>query len=81
MVCANRRYRILQTELARAGIAQPGLKALVLTDITQPVIDWVALAQGFGLPACREGSDREFVGALSRALAEGKLSLVEAAIG
>ena len=28
VVCANHHYRILQTELARAGIAQPGPKAL-----------------------------------------------------
>jgi hypothetical protein len=33
MVFANRRYRILQNELARAGIAKPGLKALELTGL------------------------------------------------
>jgi hypothetical protein len=43
VVCANRSYRVLQIELARAGIAQPGLKAQSLTDLSRPVIDWVAL--------------------------------------
>jgi hypothetical protein len=40
MVCANRRYRILQTELARAGMAKSAPKALALTDLTRPAIDW-----------------------------------------
>jgi len=70
MVCANRRYRALQTELARAGIAQSGPKTRALTDLTHPVIDWVALARGFGVPACSEDTDGELAGALSRTLAE-----------
>jgi thiamine pyrophosphate-dependent acetolactate synthase large subunit-like protein len=81
VVCANRRYRILQTELARAGIAQTGPKALALTDLTRPVIDWVALAKGFGMPACSVGSDGELAGALSRALPERGPGLIEAVIG
>jgi len=40
MVCANRRYRILQTELARAGMAKSAPKALSLTDLTRSAIDW-----------------------------------------
>jgi acetolactate synthase-1/2/3 large subunit len=70
VVCPNRRYRILQTELARADIGQPGPKALAIKEITRPVIDWVALAKGFGLPACRVGTDCELAGALKRSLAE-----------
>jgi acetolactate synthase-1/2/3 large subunit len=81
LVCANRRYRILQTELTRAGIAQPGPKALALTDLTRPVIDWLALARGLGVPACRVGTDGEFAGALKRALAERGPSLFEPVIG
>jgi acetolactate synthase-1/2/3 large subunit len=52
VVCANRRYRILQAELTRAGIAKPGPKAWALTDLTRPVIDWNALAKGFGRGMC-----------------------------
>jgi acetolactate synthase-1/2/3 large subunit len=81
VVCANRRYRILQTELTRAGIAQPGPKALALTDLTRPVIDWAALASGFGTPACRVSTYGEFAGALKRALAERGPSLFEPVIG
>lgn len=81
VVCANRRYRILQVELARAGITQPGPKAHSLTDLTHPVIDWTALAKGFGVPACSVSTDGELGDALTRALAErGGPSLIEAVL-
>ena len=80
VVCANRRYRILQAELARAGVAEPGPKAQALTDLTRPVIDWVALATGFGVPACIVRTDRELADALVRALAERGPGLIEAVL-
>jgi acetolactate synthase-1/2/3 large subunit len=80
VVCANRRYRILQVELARAGIAEPGPKAQSLTDLTRPVIDWVALAKGFGVPACSAGTDSELAAGLRRGLAERGPSLIEAVL-
>ncbi|MFY9941718.1 MAG: hypothetical protein WAK57_06050 [Desulfobacterales bacterium] len=60
---------------------QPGSKALALTDLTRPVIDWVALGRGFGVPACRVGTDEEFVGALKRGLGDHGSCLIEAVIG
>ena len=66
VVCANRRYRVLQAELARAGITEPGPKAQALTDLTRPVIDWAALAKGFGVPACSVHTDGELADALMR---------------
>ncbi|MGA7877354.1 MAG: acetolactate synthase large subunit [Desulfoferrobacter sp.] len=80
VVCANRRYRILQAELARAGIKDPGPKAQALTDLTRPVIDWTELAKGFGVPACSVHTDSEFAGALVRALAESGPNLIEAVL-
>lgn len=80
VVCANRRYRILQVELARAGIIEPGPKALALTDLTQPVIDWSALAKGFGLPACTVQTGEELADALARSLADRGPSLIEAVL-
>jgi acetolactate synthase-1/2/3 large subunit len=80
VVCSNRRYRILQIELARAGMAQPGPKAHSLTDLTRPVIDWIALAKGFGVPACSVSTDGELGDALTRALAERGPSLIEAVL-
>ncbi len=81
MVCANRRYRILQTELARAGMAKSAPKALSLTDLRQPVIDRAGLARGLCVPAYSVGTDSELAGALHRAFTERGPGLVEAVIG
>ena len=78
VVCANRRYRILQVELTRAGIAEPGPKAQSLTDLTRPVIEWDALAKGFGVTACSVHTDSELADSLMRALSERGPSLIEA---
>ena len=80
VVCSNRRYRILQFELARAGQKTPGPKALSLTDLTNPVMDWAALAKGFGVPACTVGTDDELTVALQRSLAGPGPSLIEAVV-
>jgi acetolactate synthase-1/2/3 large subunit len=80
VVCANRRYRILQVELARTGIAEPGPKALSLTDLTRPAIDWPALANGFGVPGRSVHTENEFADALLRSFAERGPSLIEAVL-
>jgi len=63
LICNNRSYRIVQMELARAGIMSYGDNAHALTDIDGPCIDWVSLARGFGVPAVSvnnvEGLTRE----------------------
>jgi len=80
VVCANRCYRILQAELARAGIEEPGPKAQALTELTRPVIDWVALAKGFGMPGCSVHTESEFAKALTHAFAERGPNLIEAVL-
>jgi acetolactate synthase-1/2/3 large subunit len=81
LLCSNRAYRILQVELARAGIAEPGPKALSLTRLEPPAVDWVALARGFGVPAVRVDSAEALLAALPRAIAEPGPQLVEMIIG
>jgi acetolactate synthase-1/2/3 large subunit len=71
----------LQVELQRSGIAEPGPKAQALTDLTRPVIDWVALAKGFGVPGCSVHTEDEFAGALLRTFSQSGPSLIEAVIG
>jgi len=67
LLCSNRSYRILQVELQRAGVSDPGPAARHLTTLDAPALDWCALARGFGLPADRVSyiDDSE---ALTRAL-------------
>jgi acetolactate synthase-1/2/3 large subunit len=79
VICANRRYRILQIELSRA-VKDPGPRALALTDLNRPTVDWVELAKGFGLPACRAATDSEFATAFARALTEPGPNLIEAVL-
>jgi acetolactate synthase I/II/III large subunit len=80
VVCANRRYRILQVELERLGLSEPGPKAQALTDLTRPAIDWPALAKGFGVPGCSVNTDGQFADALLRSFAQHGPSLIEAVL-
>jgi acetolactate synthase-1/2/3 large subunit len=81
LLCSNRAYRILQVELARAGVAEPGPQARSLTQLDSPAIDWVALARGFGMPGVRVESAEELLEALPRAIAEPGPQLIEMMIG
>ena len=77
VICANRAYRILQLESARAGIQAPGPQALSLTDLSRPAPDWVQLAAGMGVPARRADSIESLRDALGRALAARGPHLIE----
>ncbi len=81
VVCANRSYRILQIELGRAGIAEPGPSARALTDLTHPELDWCALARGMGVPGERVETAEELARALEASFREPGPRLVEAVLG
>ncbi|MEN8185124.1 MAG: acetolactate synthase large subunit, partial [Myxococcota bacterium] len=77
VLCSNRSYRILQVELARAGIAEPGPVARSLTELDGPPLDWCALARGFGVPASRPANAEELATALQKSFAEPGPHLVQ----
>jgi acetolactate synthase-1/2/3 large subunit len=77
LICSNRRYRILQVELARAGVNEPGRKARSLTSLANPEIDWTKLASGMGIPAVRVDTAEALMTQLERALAEPGPNLIE----
>jgi acetolactate synthase-1/2/3 large subunit len=77
IICNNRSYRILQVELSRAGINEPGPKARSLTMLDNPEINWVAMARGMGMPGVRVSTADELVRELERALAEHGPNLIE----
>src|SRR4051794_38956297 len=68
VVCANRRYRILQAEQPRDGITEPGPASRHFTDLGGPNVDWVALAQGYGVPGSRVETAEDLADALKVAL-------------
>jgi acetolactate synthase-1/2/3 large subunit len=78
IVCANRAYRILQIEAARAGNPEPGRQARSLTELHPPEIRWTDLARGLGVPGVRAETADDLVKHLERALKEPGPSLIEA---
>ena len=60
IVCANRAYRILDIEFARAKSGEPGPQARKLLALDRPNIDWTAVARGFGVTAMRCESAESF---------------------
>jgi len=74
----NASYAILNIELARVGASNPGPKALSLLDLSNPMIDWVELSHGMGVPAVRAKTAEEFRATLKEALEIKGPRLVEA---
>ncbi len=78
LICANRSYRILQIELARAGVTEPGPQAAAMTDLSHPELNWVDIARGMGVPAVRVENAEMLTGELKRAFSEPGPHLIEA---
>jgi len=77
VLCNNRSYRILQVELARAGVTKPGRKARSLTDLSNPDIDWTSLARGMGVAGMRVETAEALTRELERSLATPGPTLIE----
>jgi len=79
VVFANRRYAILQGELAAVG-AQPGPASLELFDLARPEIRWTKLAEGMGVEAVRVETLETFADAFRAATARRGPFLIEFSI-
>lgn len=77
VIYANRKYRILQFELMRVGVEQPGPKAAAMLDLDRPPLDFVALARGLGVPAARAETIDEFNRLFAAAMREPGPRLIE----
>jgi acetolactate synthase I/II/III large subunit len=77
---SNRSYAILNMELNRVGAEATGPKARALLDLSEPDIDFVALARGLGVPASRATTADELSDQLARALATEGPTLIEAVV-
>ncbi len=76
VVFANRRYAILQGELAAVG-AKPGPASEALFDIANPEIRWTKLAEAMGVEAARVESLEQFADVFRAACARRGPFLVE----
>ena len=80
-VCSNRAYRILQVEMAMAGRDTSGGAGRDLLDLSRPPVDWVRLAEAFGVPAVRAEDTTSAARALRESLSGPGPSLVELEVG
>jgi acetolactate synthase-1/2/3 large subunit len=80
VVLSNRSYSILRMELQRVGAEQAGPKAQALLDIAHPDLDFVAMAQGMGVPATRASTAEELADQFGKALAEPGPHLIDAVV-
>jgi acetolactate synthase-1/2/3 large subunit len=60
VIFANRKYQILQVELARVGAQSMNKKTLDMLDLTNPELDFTQLAAGMGVQAHRCFTADEF---------------------
>ena len=79
LITANHQYAILRNELRRNG-APLSAQAAHLTDLGSPAIDWVGLAQAYGVPASRSTTAEELAAQLDHALSQPGPFLIEMAL-
>ena len=77
LICSNRGYNIVRVELQRAGIADPGPKALSLADIDHPKLDWVSISSGLGVPAVSVSTAEDLAKELTKTLSDPGPFLIE----
>lgn len=59
VIFANNVYNILTNEYAKIGVDNPGAIAQSLFDISNPIMDWVGMANSFGVPAAKAETGEE----------------------
>ena len=77
IVFANRGYQILRDELANVGVDSFGQNAQAMFDVENPMLDWVSLAKGHGVPGTRADDIDIFARALSAGLSNSGPSVIE----
>ena len=80
VILNNHAYAILQLELMRVGASAAGPKAQSLLELSKPGIDFVAIAEGFGVPATRATTAEELATHFGAAIAEPGPHLIDAAV-
>lgn len=80
VIFANKKYQILQIELARVGAQSMNPKTLDMLNLSNPELDFVSLAAGMGVSACRATTADEFNDAFRQAMIEPGPRLIEAVL-
>jgi acetolactate synthase-1/2/3 large subunit len=80
VILANQSYAILNLEMMRMGLGQPGPVAKQMLDLTNPVLDFVAAGKSMGVPSCRVTTASDLVSELRKSFGSAGPSLIEAVI-
>ena len=73
----NRSYAILNIELSRVGVEQPGPTALSLLDLSNPDLEWTDIARGMGMQARKVETVSELDEAFAEAMEQRGPCLIE----
>jgi acetolactate synthase-1/2/3 large subunit len=79
-VFSNRKYNILQTELARTGLQEASPEVMRMFDLSNPDLDWTKLANGMGVDASRTETAEEFNQRFGAAMTQTGPCLIEAVV-
>ena len=80
IIGSNRSYQILALELLRAGVAQTGPIARSMLRLDNPLLNWVKIGEGFGVPAVAVNNAEALARELERALTHKGPHVIEAII-
>ena len=78
IIGSNRSYEILELELLRAGVAQTSPMARSMLRLDNPLLNWVKIGEGFGVPSVAVDSAAALARELERALTDKGPHLIEA---
>jgi len=80
VIFSNRAYECLFGEMKNVGVQTPGQSAKDMFELDRPPLDWVALAQGMGVPAVSVEDVDQFNKQFAYGLAEPGPFLIEACL-
>jgi acetolactate synthase-1/2/3 large subunit len=68
MIFSNRSYKILYSQLADVGAANPGPRAIDMLTLDRPTLDFTGLAKSMGVPAAPANDLEELTRQLTYAM-------------
>ncbi|MEP7239340.1 MAG: acetolactate synthase large subunit [Devosia sp.] len=80
VIFANRRYAILEIEMANLGVNEIGRNAGAMMSLGNPDLDWVMLARGMGVEAARTDTCERFADLVGSSLRRRGPFLIECVI-
>ncbi len=78
VILSNRAYAILQGEMTKVGVSDPGRTGRAMMSLDDPPLDWVALAKGMGIEAHATDDAADFTRLLGQGVATPGPFLIEA---